>query len=240
MMVRTQFADPMSAARTLTKYLTDRHVKFSARPFNPHRPEETVWWVVPSSEWPAYRFGKYTFWKESSLLWCGFNVEKGLGSCAAKNYGTRVINKMTLSADWQWNSFLTDLREGKVAEALNQVQHASQSSVHIIIDISPMRDRDDHDFGTEGLHNASFQYDAGDLTLLVNNVSDPAWQELPAALSLVDMADWCLRPDLEWFWVVVNMVIPMEIPSGDISTGNLWGEHEIFDHVLAPFKPWVW
>ena len=31
------------------------------RPWNIYSPDDTFWWLVPTTEWPAYRYGKYAF-----------------------------------------------------------------------------------------------------------------------------------------------------------------------------------
>ena len=69
------------------------------RPWNLHNPTDTLWWLVPSTEWPAYSHGKLAFslakddgrkhllgWNDPLLelekMFVGLNVEKGYGNVA--------------------------------------------------------------------------------------------------------------------------------------------------------------
>jgi len=31
---------------------------FTARPWNYFKPDTTIWWLVPSTDWPSYKHGK--------------------------------------------------------------------------------------------------------------------------------------------------------------------------------------
>lgn len=35
--------------------------EMTPRPFNRYEPGQTIWWLVPTKEWPAFKFGKYFF-----------------------------------------------------------------------------------------------------------------------------------------------------------------------------------
>jgi hypothetical protein len=35
--------------------------RYSPRPWNRFEPVNTDWWIVPSTDWPAYRYGKGMF-----------------------------------------------------------------------------------------------------------------------------------------------------------------------------------
>ena len=36
---------------------------FTARPWNYFKPESTLWWLVPSTEWPSYKYGKLVLYR---------------------------------------------------------------------------------------------------------------------------------------------------------------------------------
>jgi len=47
-----------SLAHSLVDALQDRTHRLTPRPYNQHKPGDSLWWLVPSTEWPAYRHGK--------------------------------------------------------------------------------------------------------------------------------------------------------------------------------------
>lgn len=86
--------------------------KMTARPFNRHEPAQTIWWLVPTTEWPAFKFGKYFFDNRPSKLpagekgfYCGYYVEKGVIGLAAEL--SRSYYRM--DNDWKWNSFYNNM-----------------------------------------------------------------------------------------------------------------------------------
>ena len=62
-----------------TELLKNDYRGFTARPWNRFRPEDTKWWVVPSTAWPSFGNEKLCFWCSGKYLYGGFNVEKGNG-----------------------------------------------------------------------------------------------------------------------------------------------------------------
>jgi hypothetical protein len=57
---------------------------FIARPYNRFESYSSLWWLVPSNEWPAFKFGKLFFdlsnlgTNKDASLHCGLCLEKGL------------------------------------------------------------------------------------------------------------------------------------------------------------------
>jgi len=103
---------------TLARFLRDRiepvcQHQISVRPWNRFRPNQSLWWIIPSrKDWPAYKHGKFFLTQdrtnpEDLSLWnlkrlfVGLHVESG--------------------PDWLWGSFLSDLGKGEVVKALGEV-----------------------------------------------------------------------------------------------------------------------
>jgi hypothetical protein len=82
-------------------------IKLTARPYNRFDPDSSTWWLIPSTEWPAFKFGKL-FFDSSGLedkhptLHCGFYLEKGIGGGAASIYPRTIV----MDRSWTWFSFL--------------------------------------------------------------------------------------------------------------------------------------
>src|SRR5262245_22606893 len=64
--------------------------RFYPRPFNRYSPEFTRWWLVPDTNWPAYKRGKLSFrhcpWDGNSM-YIGYYSEKGFSPSIAKMAG---------------------------------------------------------------------------------------------------------------------------------------------------------
>ena len=85
------------SARELAHGLNDQlKLGLTPRPWNLYSPADTFWWLVPSTDWPAYRYGKLAFSGARDVprrellqtntpalatdsIFAGFNVEKGYG-----------------------------------------------------------------------------------------------------------------------------------------------------------------
>jgi len=69
------------------------------RPWNPYEPAHTEWFLVPSTEWPAYRFGKLYIDRsgDAEQMSCGFYIERGLGPQLAG----LVKSSQLMDATWQ-------------------------------------------------------------------------------------------------------------------------------------------
>ena len=91
---------------------SQRHV-LTQRPWNRFEPENSLWWLVPSADWPAHRFAKLFFdWDEENRgsFFCGLNVEKGVDR-RMKGL-TKRYNIM--DEEWAWHSFVARLENGSV------------------------------------------------------------------------------------------------------------------------------
>ena len=141
---------------TLAKLLRDQikiahpQQQIGARPWNRFKPNQSLWWIIPSTAWPAYRHGKFfltqdrtdlenpSFW-DPSRLFLGLHVESGLSRDVASVYTKwRAGNDDSLvrSSDWLWGSFLADLEEGAVAEAARMVHRTTGVTVSVVVETS--------------------------------------------------------------------------------------------------------
>ena len=95
-----QVKSPYDIAHGLNERLK---LGLTSRPWNMHSPADTLWWLLKSTDWPAYEHGKlvFSFAKDDArrrllgmndsvlgldMIFAGFNVEKGYGS-VARQYG---------------------------------------------------------------------------------------------------------------------------------------------------------
>jgi hypothetical protein len=74
---------------------------FTLRPWNLYKPENTLWWLVPSKDWPSYKYGKIAIYKpkNSDSLRVGFHwrgeYHLKLGKCShqelQRNFALNLI-----------------------------------------------------------------------------------------------------------------------------------------------------
>lgn len=85
-------------------------IELTTRPYNRFDALGTVWWLMGTTEWPAYKFGKlfidsrkdFVPLHDKGMLYSGFYIEKGLNS-ALKLRSPQLL----LDSSWLWNEFIS-------------------------------------------------------------------------------------------------------------------------------------
>lgn len=121
-------AIPYNAPRE-TCYAVQRAVKSQfpnlvARPFNMYEPETSLWWLVPSNEWPAYKYGKLYFnWGDidRKQIRVGFHTEKGLDASIASVYKSAKGSRLIMHDDWHWFDMFRRIADGQFANVVEDV-----------------------------------------------------------------------------------------------------------------------
>jgi hypothetical protein len=111
--MNSNFRTAQSLAHAISEIAS---VKLTPRPYNQFAPDETIWWLVPSVEWPAYKFGKLFFeprmeripGRSPGSTYFGFYVERGLGPVVGQIYPPTWV----MHTDWFWTEFLNRLQFG--------------------------------------------------------------------------------------------------------------------------------
>ena len=109
----------------------------SLLPYNPHDADQTTWWMVPSSENPAYKFGKYVVRRSDRVaggLLLGLEVEKGVGPGAAPAFSSPKGRSLVLQPDWLWPEFVSAIRDETFGKAI--VAASSSAGVDVAIRVS--------------------------------------------------------------------------------------------------------
>lgn len=133
----TTASTPRELCYSIKSACDDRIDGLVARPWNRFDPDESAWWLVPSSDWPAFQYGKLYFnWRslDRSSMVCGLHIEKGLDPSIAGAYRTKKGSRYILNDTWIWNSFLKDLDSGQVSGALVSLWGAGVESLEIRIE----------------------------------------------------------------------------------------------------------
>jgi len=112
-LMNSDFGTAQSLAHAVSEIAS---LKLTPRPHNRFAPDDTIWWLVPSSEWPAHKFGKFFFESRKERLpdrspdsiYFGLYVEKGLSPVVGSIYPRTWI----MDGDWFWAEFLEKLQSG--------------------------------------------------------------------------------------------------------------------------------
>jgi hypothetical protein len=110
------------------------HKRLFALPFNRYDPDQSIWWLSPSSENPAYKYGKFGFIPyEDNIVLIGFYVEKGLGDEYCSIAGSKAALRMVMDKDWLWHDFLKEMASEKFITILNKIAHKTNKNPEIHI-----------------------------------------------------------------------------------------------------------
>ncbi len=216
-----------------------------ARPWQLQAPDDTLWWLVPSSEWPAYRHGKlvFSFAKDgprkallglndgaihTDRLFAGLNVEKGYGRVAAEV--DPVLRRKTdqiLDDGWLWHGLIDDPGIRRFTEMLRTV--SAKATLHLYVVSSYVHDReaDVHrdrdvvvfDCGASGIG-----------ALLSNGFPIGVLRDCDRATDFGQLAQRLAQVD-EYHWV--------DIYAGTYVTKGEQDVSGLGRNVLSHFNPWV-
>jgi hypothetical protein len=101
----------------INEFLTTKERRYTLRPFNRFDTERSLWWIVPSTHYPAFKFGKFFVDEdENGDFQVGLHIEKGLAHSIEKN------PEIMMDDTWTWHRFIEDVASGQVEEQLREVQ----------------------------------------------------------------------------------------------------------------------
>lgn len=121
--MNTQAPTPKDLCYRVKQVCEGEFNTLSARPWNKFEPAESLWWLIPATDWPAYRYAKLYFdWTspDHSALSCGLHMEKGLDPSIQSAYPSKMGSRYIMESDWAWHSFLADLEQGTVTKAIEK------------------------------------------------------------------------------------------------------------------------
>lgn len=233
--------------------LRDATIELVARPYSYYDPEDTIWWMVPSSEWPAYRFAKLFFVAEGEapVLYSGLYVEKGLSPMVAETYHKR--SAFAMGDGWAWPGFCDDLRNGAVSRAISRVAELSGTplrvQIHASVSIAKASSSyDPHDHTTFENPADVVEFETHDGVLTAVRKETPGRVALPllGISNLTDLPDAVNAiENLEWTWIDLLIGIPIQLAGGAQGEATaedsaaVWDANALWRHGLQPWQPWL-
>jgi hypothetical protein len=118
MIVAIAHRSPRSARHAVEAAAKAEFDHLVARPWNQYEPDATLWWLVPSNDWPAYAYGEYAFnWAgdDRSALLARLHWEKGLDPKASSVYASAKGSRLIMQPDWHWHRLLKALASSQFA-----------------------------------------------------------------------------------------------------------------------------
>jgi hypothetical protein len=240
-MKSTIFKNNERVAHAISDYLAPH--KFSLRPYNRFLPEFTEWWLYTprlKESWPAYRFNKLFFQKNSSfegrsseLLYTGFYVEKGFDEVLSNLPG--VKRNHIMHSDWDWYRFLLAAKSGDLVNPLREVLLRTECPVLISVDAQEFNKPPEPDTERPPAFDVvQFEIHSDDLQFVLKQESKKSLIELNTCRDMQELAlRMGLMENLRFFWVNVLIGIQLEY-SG--TAPDSWCAHEIWSNVLEPWS----
>jgi hypothetical protein len=240
-------------SRVLTREVQDFAVNsnLTARPFNRFKPNDTIWWLVPSTDWPAYEYGKLFFESRKERMFCGYNLEKGVG------IGNDVYHhSLLIKRDWVWNEFIANLRKNnKNLLSILKYLESRELETCIVISASLVPTDNAQSFGSADSfleQKAEFQSTQiefginGDLSLshksieandIQRNIADYFKSELLEESDISKLASKISEanfPDSDWSWIDFYIGVYLSNTQKKVQTvAKLWEDY------LEPWEPWL-
>ncbi|MFZ5814400.1 MAG: hypothetical protein ACOY93_03765 [Bacillota bacterium] len=115
------FTSVRSFVHALVEPLSVNQKRLTPRPYNQYDPDQSLWWLVPSTEWPAYDRGKVVVFRETGgQIFVGLHVERGFHLKAVAANG--ISRRLAMDKTWLGSRFLDDMENGSLDHAASQVQ----------------------------------------------------------------------------------------------------------------------
>jgi hypothetical protein len=248
-MPKSAYPNTQSAAYAMRDWINDGHrlaKRLTARPWNFYEPTNTDWWLIPSTEWPAYRHAKLFFRAREAnrVLYTGFYVEKGLSPRVAAAYPTG--KKLIMQSDWTWHVFFEQLAGAGVTSTITSLATHSESSVRIELFAHLVEDPGSYDPYAPPMDYSRVAFDTwGDSLTLVDSVlQGKMFAQVVESKTLSALTQaLAYFPDADWTWVNLSLGIRLEMAplvlDGHSLPADAWDASAIWEKCLQPWKPWI-
>lgn len=253
------FRNKQDIAKSVTERARQIEARaFSPRPWNRFEPENTDWWIVPSTDWPAYRHGKGMFRSTQNFpeqVLCCLNVEKGFDRVVGEAFPKVISAGQVIDAGWLWSAFLAGLTDGSIAQAAQSVEEETGGDV--ILEISAWYPRDHEGFEPYSLSldetlsetECRSPEDAGLIWYGVagdelHNLGHRCLGDITKPLANCHRLDGLAKalqadPKLSWAWLDVYLgVLVTLLPEGD-QPGDHWEADRVWDQLFRPWLRWI-
>ena len=222
--------------------------RLTPRPWNIYEPNTTRWWLVPTTEWPAYRHGKVLCSGNAGgsppSIQVGLYVEKGLHPSVVSAYPCRKGSRLILREDWVWHRFVADLETGNTLRLITELARRLPVPITFAIDGGYIDDPCDSDVNRarSGLTWAryTFEWDEGGrLTLREGEPRPEGPFEALAHLRGYEDVSPVLHELASNPWLWVDVFLGIGFQSSPDDGGSCWGAEDFWTHFLRHLTAWL-
>lgn len=247
----TSHANSSDLAHSLRDYARPEFgERISLVPFNRFRSDNTLWWICPGSDDPAYHYGKYVAKTAEPCgdFFVGICFEKGIGSTASEFFKATVVGKSWIvRPNWIWNQFFAALKDGSFDSYAAKAQIIAGRPVDVIVSAGTMNPpesgRKEKDEDAIKLLDALprqkmyFAFDESRL-LLVHDHSDSE-RIVPKAADCRSLAELGAKiqsiKQIDWTWVSIEFGFLL---SKNGTSGPKWRSEDVWSNACEPFLKW--
>ena len=251
MIVYSQFGTPREACYEIG-IIADAAFKnkLTRRPWNQFEPETTSWWLIPSTDWPAYKWGKYYFeWGKGGVpsLLTGLYIEKGLGPSVKEAYPSKKGSRYVMNKDWSWFRLLEAFKNRSFEKIIWGVAQNLPFPIEFRIDggnvpdpesFNPYAPRINFD-----VYNLIWSNQKGSFTVVDSETDAKLLAELEQVKSFDDLSgaleNFNKNP---WLWVDFYPAIRLLSLDGKIpktSGQKIWDANSIWTNFLSYFTSFI-
>lgn len=246
----SKFRTPREACYEIGTIADSAFKKLIRRPWNLFEPEVTSWWLVPSADWPAFRYGKYYFnWGkgEATTLLFGLFIEKGLDPSIKAAYPSRKGSRYIMGKDWAWFSLLEAVKNRSFEKIIREIAQNLPFPIEFLIDggnvpdpesFNPYAPRINFD-----VYNLVWNNQEGYFSVTDSQTDAKLLTELERVKSFDDLSTALENLNTNpWLWVdfypaIRLLPFPLSADTGKDQT--VWDEKIIWGKFLSPLAPFV-
>lgn len=211
---------------------------FTARPYNPYDSRDGLWWLVPTTEWPAYNRGKFTvlplneeFGAEQAPVLVGLTVEKGAGP------GVLAKETYVMRPAWVWNPFFEAMLSGEVDKLASRLVVRTGVPLTVAVRIRYINLKSDlQERGKRAPQSFWLaQHDGWALSTHFESFELPDTEEIKGSPNLREMARFLASLEkLDWLWVDVYLGVCVELGR----PAEAWPVERLWREALQPWRKW--
>ena len=249
MTLYANFRTPRETCYAIEKVSEAEFDELVPRPWNMYEPDTTSWWLVPSSDWPAYKHGKFHFdWgdEERSSIFLGLYIEKGLDPSVSSVYSCPKGLRYIMHNDWTWFRLIRDLENGEIPRKVRSFAGDLPTPLELIVDggyvqdpckferYAPQFDWYQYLFAWDVASSQFTLQSSRPLAEVFGSLSQlRTFDDLPSVLkSLTSNA---------WLWVDFFLGIRFQIRGTDTSDESIsvWSAADFWTNFLCHLSPWL-
>ena len=227
-----------------SKGFHERFGMLAARPWNPHEPRTTMWWLVPfgdggKSPWPAFHVGKFqfAFSGDRKRIHVGLHVEKGLSVEAASVLAPDKAKAQKMTSEWRWHRFVIDLRWGVVTSTIREVTRRHGLPLQVRVYGGPPEK-----LYEDVSERAVFDVKNGRLVAVPPTTMTKLLPPLHGVTGGPELADAIEGSPLRngWVWIDVRLMSSFELgPRANLDAADEWNGDRLWETFLSQFAQWV-